>query len=841
MANVRFEIETIRKSIRRGNVLLCWGFFTGTEAPVEQLCGCLEVLADGHLTGADISVLDSLAVQRYYAGKGISAEKRVLVRAELPDKFSIVNLVLRIPVGDQPDEILLKSVSAEDWRKMPFRPLQCVLDSMKETETGYRLQGWTVSREPVEIHLKDGKGITLSCLSERAYRPDVLLSFPELPEGESCGFILQLSQKNIIYPLRIEVQGEHDSLVYKISKKQAEHLLSGMNGGILGTAEELLHRGVEMIRSQGVSAFLHRAKDQLTGKRSITPYQTWIDTCEKRPEPDPEDTRTIIDITGEADYRYRCSVILHVDQPDPVYWKKLVKSLEAQTGRNWELKCSGEPNQVYAAEDWFQDHMSNRYQLQIGACTGEIVLLLQTKMLLSPDAVAAVSGAFRKNPELGALYSDHDFMDFRTDQRSDPVFKPDFSPEYLCSTNYIGQMLAVRKDIYDSFRKQTDPPRQTPLDQSFASVPADEGMLYGQIFSYTEKTEKIGHLPFILYHLEKEEPEKKKKQAQEDNEELQRRDRNRKEMQAVQSYYRAVRLPGEVRSTEKPGVFHTVWHWAGKPVISILVPNKDHAEDLVKCVRSIEEKSLYRHFEILVLENNSVEDRTFSTYEKLEEQYKNLHVLTYKDVFNFSKINNFGAEHASGEYLLLLNNDTELISPHALEDMLGYCRIPGVGAVGGKLYYEDGTIQHCGVIVGYGGFAGHCFIGEPGSIAGYGNRVISAVDYSAVTGACLMTPAAVYRETGGMDEQFVVALNDVDYCLRVRETGRRVVYDPAAEFVHYESRSRGLDEGNVDREKRLQGEVSRFRSRWKELLDRGDPYYNPNLSLIEQDFSLRHL
>ncbi|MDE6621180.1 MAG: glycosyltransferase family 2 protein, partial [Lachnospiraceae bacterium] len=274
--------------------------------------------------------------------------------------------------------------------------------------------------------------------------------------------------------------------------------------------------------------------------------------------------------------------------------------------------------------------------------------------------------------------------------------------------------------------------------------------------------------------------------------------------------------------------------------ISILIPNKDHVDDLRRCIDSIKERSTYENYEIVIIENNSREKATFDYYNTLQEQ-KNITVVTYEGEFNYAKINNFGARRATGKYLLLLNNDTQVISMNWLEAMLMYAQRPDVGAVGAKLYYGDRTIQHAGVVIGLGAHrtAGHTHYKINYDNLGYMGKLCYAQNVSAVTGACLMVRKSIYDALGGLDERFAVALNDVDFCLRIREKGYLNVFTPFAELYHFESASRGIDVEDEQRAKRYEEESALFRERWKELLAKGDPYYNPNFSLDRSDYSLR--
>ena len=270
--------------------------------------------------------------------------------------------------------------------------------------------------------------------------------------------------------------------------------------------------------------------------------------------------------------------------------------------------------------------------------------------------------------------------------------------------------------------------------------------------------------------------------------------------------------------------------------MTILIPNKDQAETLDTCVRSIYEKTDYPHFEILIVENNSEKEETFAYYEKMEKEHENFRVVRYEGGFNYSAINNFGARHAKGDYLLLLNNDTEVITPRWLEEMIMYAQQERVGCVGVKLLYPDNTIQHAGIGFGYLTLAAHMHKNFPVGHPGYMGRLVYAQDVYAVTAACLMVRKSVYDEVNGLDESFAVAFNDVDFCVRVREAGYTNVFTPFAQLYHYESKSRGLDESPAKR-KRFESEVKRFQQRWAKQLAAGDPCLNPNFDLMKEDFT----
>lgn len=291
-------------------------------------------------------------------------------------------------------------------------------------------------------------------------------------------------------------------------------------------------------------------------------------------------------------------------------------------------------------------------------------------------------------------------------------------------------------------------------------------------------------------------------------------------------------------------IFKIRYEIIGDPMISIVIPNKDHAADLKRCITSILEKSTYENYEIVIVENGSETKEIFEYYTSLKE-YDNIRVVTYEkpegqNGFNYSAVNNFGVKQTKGDYVLLLNNDTEVITVNWMEELLMYAQREDVGAAGAKLYYGNKTIQHAGVVLQLGAHrtAGHSHYGQSRENLGYMGRLCYAQNVSAVTGACLLVKKSLFEEVGGLDESFAISLNDVDFCLKLREKGLLNVFTPFAELYHYESVSRGLDDSG-EKAERYNRESAHFREKWKTVLEKGDPYYNPNFSLDRSDFALK--
>ena len=431
-----------------------------------------------------------------------------------------------------------------------------------------------------------------------------------------------------------------------------------------------------------------------------------------------------------------------------------------------------------------------------------------------------MASAINEHPGCDVIYSDEDKLDMDGGALFDPHFKPDFNPDLLTSVNYICHLFVVKRTLLEQvggFRNEYDGAQD-----------------YDFIFRCTEAAKEIYHIPRVLYHWRCHQdstasnPESKLYAFEAG-------------ARAIMAHYERCGIPAEaVEKGVDYGIYHTRFRIPGEPLVSVIIPNKDHAADLDLCIRSIIERATYKNLEFVVIENNSTESETFTYYEKLQKEFPQVRVVCWEREFNYSAINNFGAQFAEGEYLLFLNNDTEIVSPGLFEEMLGFCQRPEVGIVGARLLYQDDTIQHAGVVIGFGGIAGHTFIGLHEAENSYFHRAMCAQDYSAVTAACMMTKAEVFRQAGGFTEELAVAFNDIDYCMKVRALGKLVVYAPYAVMHHYESKSRGLED-TPEKVARFNREVAVFARRWPDILKNGDPYYNPNLTLRKSNFALRDL
>lgn len=455
--------------------------------------------------------------------------------------------------------------------------------------------------------------------------------------------------------------------------------------------------------------------------------------------------------------------------------------------------------------------------------TGTYLALADHDDILAPHAVYTMQKYIQrlraegKSPDF--LYSDEALFSKDIQHPTVGHFKPDYAPDYLLCCNYICHLAVFRRDLFE---------------QLGGERPECDGSQDHDLFlRLLEKTGTAYHVPQVLYYWRVHAAstsggvEAKPYVAT-------------AAKKALADHLTRIGAEGEVTDGIFPSTYRVLWKIQGDPKVSILIPNKDHIEDLEKCLSSLYQRTTYKNFEVIVIENNSTEQSTFDYYEIAKQKYPNLQVVYYKGGFNFSAINNFGRKAATGEYLLLLNNDVEIPSGSEqwLTELVRQCAHPdGAAVCGAMLYYADDTIQHAGIVTGLGGYAGHSHKYHKKGGSGYMFRLATVQDFSAVTGACLLVRSDVYDQMHGLDEAFTVAFNDVDFCLRIRDAGYRIVWTPYAELIHHESKSRGLDEKDETKAKRFAGEQQRLYQVHTREGILNDPYYNPSLTKDREDFS----
>ena len=555
-------------------------------------------------------------------------------------------------------------------------------------------------------------------------------------------------------------------------------------------------------------------------------YQIWIEKNEPTKEELQEQKNTKFKINPKI------SIIIPMYNTPVNFFEELVDNLIGQTYSNWELcLADGSPEENKELEKIYKKDERIKYKFigenkgiagntneALSLVTGDFVALLDHDDLLPLFSLYEIVKCINEKPDVEFIYTDEDKFEKLGGKRYDPYFKSDFAPDTLRANNFICHFSVFKKELMDKlggFRSEYDGAQD-----------------YDILLRMSEETNKIVHIPKILYHWRvhalstAKAGGTAKPYAYEAG------------IKAIQDHINRLGLKGTVEQGNTLGTYKINYEVIGNPKVSIIIPNKDYINTLKVCLNSLKKLTTYENYEIIVVENNSEESETFDYYKKIDGKDKIKVVYFPEKEFNYSKIINFGVKNSTGDYIIQLNNDTELMTPNWIQEMLGFAQREDVGAVGVELFYPDNTIQHAGIIIGIGGVAGHVFKNLPKGIHGYFSKDAMIQNLSAVTAACIMTPKSIYYDVDCMDEKFKVAFNDVDFCLKIREKGKLIVYNPFVQFKHYESKSRGFED-TPEKKARFQTEIDRFHDKWQSVLDKGDPYYNINLRLDNDQCAIR--
>lgn len=674
--------------------------------------------------------------------------------------------------------------------------------------------GWAVSsvtENEIEITVTDEKKEPVDAIVTWAARPDVGLAKYGDPKAGHVGIFLE-----------IPFHGQHLVTVCFKEKNAQGNVISEqslpLNPALIAARKFLKESKAQYVSTKKSLIWL---KKKLTGNE-YADYDTWLRIMRVSRQELFEQRKT------KFSYEPKFSVVVPLYHTPAKFLKDLVRSMMYQSYANWELclvNASPEDRHLTSLlENWaMRDKRIRVIRLEknlgiaqntnagIAASTGEFIAFLDHDDFLEPDALFCYADALNKDKTIDVFYSDEDKTDEYAAHYFYPHFKSDFNIDLLHANNYMCHFLAVRKSLVDTVGG---------LNEKF-----DGAQDYDFVLRLTEHTKKIYHCPRILYHWRCSNQSTAASQGN-------KMYAIHAGKAALNAHYKRLGWNARAQEGAVDGWYQTKFTLKEEPLVSILIPNKDHTDDLDVCLNSFFERADYQNYEFIIIENNSVLPETFAYYEKIEKEHDNVKVVYWEAGFNYSAINNFGFKFAKGDYIMLLNNDVELITPDIFQSMLGFCMRPEVGIVGAKLLYNDHTVQHAGVLVGAGGLADHVFKGIHEDDPGYMGRAISSQDVSAVTAACLMIKKSVYEEVGGLEEEFQVAFNDVDFCLKVRKAGYLIVYDADVKLFHYESKSRGMED-TTERFIRFGNEMMLLNSKWDILSTFVDPYYNPNLSYLE--------
>ena len=719
------------------------------------------------------------------------------------------------------------------------------IDVIRVRENNITLNGWVVGHAPdskTEFRVCDDTDTPMDFKYVPTRRDDVSMIYFKEVIDRNFGFDITFAyERGRTYSLYIICDNQmkrvkfNEELISKrtsVAFKRREKIRDLCNF-------ETLKVVLDNLKQHGPKAVYIKSKNKIKGFDNDFAYPEWYERV--RPKASEIKLQRERNWTENGKQPLKFSVVIPVFETPDNYLTEMLDSLLNQTYPYFEI-CIADgsregKNKESLLEKYSKKDSRVRYKIlgenlgiagntnaALDMAEGDFIVLCDHDDVVPETALYEFADTIDRNPECDCIYSDEDKLDVDGGGIFDPHFKPDFNIDLLRSVNYICHLFAFRRELISSGRVGKFSPEY------------DGAQDYDFIFRITENSRSIEHVPRILYHWRchmnstASNPESKLYAFEAG-------------ARAIKAHYGRVHPEIGIESIEKGedyGIYHTFFKIENEPLISVVIPNKDHTDDLDKAIRSLL-KGNYRNLEFIVIENNSVIDKTWDYYERIQKELPQVKVVKYEEKgFNFSRINNFGAQFASGRYILFMNNDVEMINPDSIKEMLGYCQREDVGIAGCKLLYADDSIQHAGVVIGFGGIAGHTFIGLYDYQKSYFHRAATAQDYSAVTAACLMTKRDVFDSVGGFSENFAVAFNDIDYCMKVREKDKLVVYNPYATFHHYESKSRGYED-TPEKVERFNHEIAKFLKKWPEIIESGDPYYNPNLTLRKSNFALRDL
>ena len=693
------------------------------------------------------------------------------------------------------------------------------VDNVKRTADKIVVNGWCIGSGEIKLSLLDGKKQQMPIRSDHFYKTDTERTGPEDEKREKMFFTIQTEQveEKIFY---LELRNAQSAVTVRLDHwNHASRLMR-----IWTKMKKVIY----FLKRNGWKATFARINDRL-GQNKNAIYENWLKDHGLTEKELNEQRKTQKDFA----YRPMFSIAVPLYRTEERFLRELISSVQNQTYDNWEL-CLADGSEdegrglAAIVEEYQKQDKRIRYCMleknygiaqnmneAMHMAQGEFVTPVDHDDTLCPNALYEFVKALNEHPSVEVLYSDEDKIDTEGTRYFEPHFKADYDLDFLLTNNYICHLFALKCTL-KAYR------------EGFLSE-FDGSQDFDFILRCCGEAKEIYHVPKVLYHWRCH----YESTAANPQSKLYAFEAGRR---AVQAYYDRLGIPAEVEHAQFYGLYRTRYHWEEKPLVSILIPCRDTAGDLERCIESVR-CSDYSNYEIIVVEHNSEKQETSACYDKLKAENEKVRIVIYHGEENSSKILNFAAKEAAGEYLLLLDCRMQMINAACIEELLGYCMREDVGAVGAKLIYEDDTIAHAGIVLGFGGGAGYVFRGKSRYAAGYESRVICAQDYSAVSGLCMMVKRSVYEEAGGMSEEFSGQFYDIDFCLKIRKRNLLVVYDPYAELYYYGSKETAIP--TADPKFRDNKDAKLLMEKWKETITSKDPYYNPNLTLEKMDFSLK--
>lgn len=699
----------------------------------------------------------------------------------------------------------------------------------KEEKGEYKLVGWYATKKEADttLEVRDSKGHIVKAEITQEVSDNMLSKVLLMQDEEMYGYVVKfVGEKKEKYTFYIRNEEGLIRLPIVITKinpylEKSKQILININ-------RKNIKKFFRTIQKDGIQEAIRKVK-RLTMRDTY--YDTWFKTHRiTQAELDKQTTATL-------PYTPTFSLLVPTYNTPEKFLVEMIETVRTQSYPHWQLcvadgSSSTHPArkllEKYAREDeritlTFLDKnygISGNTNAALKLATGDYIILYDHDDFLEKNALFEVASVLNKK-QYDIVYTDEDKFNTKANRFEDPNLKPDFSIDLLRSHNYITHLLAIKKCIMDEIHG---------FDSAF-----DGSQDYDLILRAIEKTspENIYHLPKILYHWRMhagstaDDPESK----------MYCYEAGKK---ALEEHLKRCHLQGTVKMLPKPyyGLYQVSYVPVSNPKVSIVIPNYEQLPVLKRCIDSLFKVNTYQNFEIIIVENNSKSKELFDYYDTLQKQHANVKVVVWEGKeFNFSSINNYGVTFTTGELILFLNNDTEVIEATSIAQMVGMFEREEVGVVGAKLLYPNNTVQHAGVVIGFGGTAGHVFHAIDKDDTGFMMRNLINVNYSAVTGACLMTRKQLFLQANMFDEALAVAFNDIDLCLNIRKLNKLVVFNAFSLWYHYESISRGY-ETSPEKKARFEKESQLFRKKHQDILTGGDPYYNANFDVGYTPFEL---
>lgn len=685
------------------------------------------------------------------------------------------------------------------------------------------LKGWGLNlgtKEPIEFYFMgtNAKGIGI----KRELRVDINCKY-NLP-NEKYGFNIEFGERFIGKKIKLVLKSGSKKKVIKLNIENNYYYSKDTKIG-LSSGVNIIKKTINYFQRNGFKNTVLKIKFKLN-KDSLEKYNYWIDKNENYVKED-----ILSEIASFKKYP-KISIIMPVYNVEEKWLSACINSVLNQFYENWEL-CIADDNsdaahvkpllKKYEEADSrikvvYRDvngHISEASNSALKIATGDYIGLLDNDDLLPDFSLFEVVKCINKHPEADLIYSDEDKIT-ENNVRTQPFFKSDWAPDTLLSTNYICHFGIYRKKIIDEING---------FKKGFEGAQD-----YDLVLRFTEKTDKIYHIPKILYHWRMIENSTaanpaSKKYAFEAGK------------RALEEALKRRKIKGVVHHGKVSGIYDIGYYIDKEDLVTIIIPTRDRTEDIKRCLESIYRHTKYTNYEIIIVDNGSRENELIELLSEYSKKHQGRFRTISIDIpFNFSKINNLAAREAKGKYLLFLNNDTEVFSPEWINQMVGYAQQERIGAIGTKLLYPDNTIQHGGVILGIGGLAGHAHLDFPKNDYGYFGKLIMNSNFSAVTGACLMVSKENFEKINGFEESLAVAFNDVDLCLKLQKLGKNNVFLHNVQIFHCESKSRGKED-TFCKDRRFQSELDYMKEKWTEII-MNDPNYNVNLTLADTDYSI---